>query len=47
MTEQRNPFTPGFGQVPPFMAGRTYAIDNVIDAFQNGPEDPKLNEWAT
>ncbi len=35
MAALNNPFTPGFGQVPPFMAGRRYVIENIEDAFVN------------
>lgn len=44
---QNNPFTPGFGQVPPFMAGRHYVIDNIEAAFENGPGDPNLTTIFT
>lgn len=47
MVAQNNPFTPGFGQVPPFMAGRRYIIDNIRDAFENGPGDPNLTTIFT
>ena len=42
-----NPFTPGFGQVPPFMAGHRYVIENIEDAFVNGPGDPNLTTIFT
>lgn len=42
-----NPFTPGFGQVPPFMAGRRYVIENIEDAFENGSGDPNLTTIFT
>lgn len=47
MTAAKNPFTPGFGQVPPFLAGRSYVVDNVVDAFDNGPGDPNLTTIFT
>ncbi len=31
-----NPFTPVFGKVPPYMAGRQPLIDAVVDAFEHG-----------
>ena len=40
MAAEKNPFTPGFGQVPPFLAGRSYVVQNVVDAFENGTELP-------
>lgn len=43
MAQQRNPFTPTFGVVPPFMAGRDYLIDDVLGALDNGPGDPNLS----
>ena len=47
MAALNNPFTPGFGQVPPFMAGRRYVIENIEDAFVNGPGDPNLTTIFT
>lgn len=41
--EYRNPFTPTFGIVPPFMAGRTYIIDDILRALDRGPGDPNLS----
>lgn len=38
----RNPFTPNFGQVPAQMAGRSFVIDEMRDAFENGLGDPSL-----
>ena len=43
MVQQRNPFTPTFGVVPPFMAGRDYLIGDVLGALDNGPGDPNLS----
>lgn len=43
MPEFRNPFTPTFGAVPPFMAGRTYLIDDILRAFDRGQGDPNLS----
>ena len=43
MGEYRNPFTPTFGMVPPFMAGRTYIIDDILRALDRGPGDPNLS----
>lgn len=42
MTGYRNPFTPTFGMVPPYMAGRTYIIDDILRALDRGPGDPNL-----
>lgn len=39
----KNPFTPTFGIVPPFMAGRTYVIEDILSALDNGPGDPNLS----
>ena len=47
MAAEKNPFTPGFGQVPPFLAGRSYVVQNVVDAFENGPRDPNLTTIFT
>ena len=41
--EYHNPFTPTFGMVPPFMAGRTYIIDDILRALDRGPGDPNLS----
>ncbi len=38
----RNPFTPTFGQIPPFMAGRDFIINDMLAALENGPGDPNL-----
>jgi hypothetical protein len=35
-----NPFTPGFGSVPPVMAGRRQLIDDILQGLANGPGDP-------
>lgn len=43
MDEYRNPFTPTFGMVPPFMAGRTYIIDDILRALDRGLGDPNLS----
>lgn len=47
MAALNNPFTPGFGQVPPFMAGRRYVIESIEDPFVNGPGDPNLTTIFT
>ena len=36
----RNPFTPTFGKVPLYLAGREYLIEELLDALENGPGDP-------
>lgn len=40
--EYRNPFTPTFGIVPPYMAGRAYVIEDILRALDRGPGDPNL-----
>lgn len=43
MTERRNnPFTPTFGQIPPFMAGRTDIVRDIVRAFEQGAGNPNL-----
>lgn len=37
-----NPFTPTFGIIPPFMAGREELIEELSSAFANGLGDPNL-----
>lgn len=39
----RNPFTPSFGKVPPFMAGRAEIVSDIVQAFENGAGDPNLS----
>lgn len=39
----RNPFTPNFGQVPIYMAGRKFLISEIERAFERGPGDPALS----
>lgn len=39
----RNPFTPTFGSVPPFMAGREHIVRDIVRGFDNGPGDPNLS----
>ncbi|MEE1159451.1 MAG: ATP-binding protein [Atopobiaceae bacterium] len=39
----RNPFTPTFGKVPPYLAGRDEVFSSMRDAFANGPGDPNLS----
>lgn len=38
----QNPFTPTFGMIPPFMAGREGLIEELSSAFANGLGDPNL-----
>lgn len=38
----RNPFTPTFGAIPPYMAGREEIIDELTRALENGPGSPEL-----
>ncbi|HAM14843.1 MAG TPA: ATP-binding protein [Eggerthellaceae bacterium] len=42
-TVKPNPFTPTFGKVPPYLAGREEIIDEMAQAFTNGPGDPNLS----
>lgn len=42
MYRQNNPFTPMFGRVPAYMAGREQIIDDMVMAFENGDSDPNL-----
>ncbi len=37
-----NPFTPGFGQIPPFLAGREYMVRDISHALQSSGHDPNL-----
>lgn len=39
---QTNPFTPVFGKVPPFMAGRERIIDDMTAAFSSNGNSPDL-----
>lgn len=39
---QKNPFTPVFGKMPAYMAGREQIIDDMVDAFESGNSDPNL-----
>ena len=39
----RNPFTPSFGKVPPYMAGRADIVADILQAFDNGAGDPNLS----
>lgn len=38
-----NPFTPTFGLIPPFMAGRESLMEEISAAFTNGLGDPNLS----
>lgn len=38
-----NPFTPSFGSVPPYMAGRKALLDDMRRAFGRGQGDPNLS----
>lgn len=40
---QPNPFTPTFGMVPHFLAGRREIVGDMSRAFVNGPGDPNLS----
>ena len=37
---QGNPFTPNFGQIPRYIAGRDQVINEVLYAFEHAPYDP-------
>lgn len=39
----RNPFTPNFGQVPLYLAGRDFLISEITDAFESGLGHPSLS----
>lgn len=41
--EATNPFTPTFGMVPPFMAGRNGLLEEMSKAFRDGPGNPNLS----
>ena len=41
-SDMSNPFTPTFGKVPAYLAGREYLEAEMLDAFDNGPGDPNL-----
>lgn len=41
--EMKNPFTPNFGQVPLYMAGRKFLIGEIERALENGLGDPALS----
>lgn len=43
----KNPFTPSFGSVPPFMAGREQILKDIENGFDNGPGDPNLSTIFT
>ena len=38
-----NPFTPTFGIVPPYLAGRKQILEDMDKAFDNWPGDPNLS----
>ena len=39
---QMNPFTPMFGKVPAYMAGRELIIENMVQAFDVAGSNPDL-----
>lgn len=43
MNRDRNPFTPTFGMVPPYMAGRDRLLREMAQAFEDGPGNPNLS----
>lgn len=38
----QNPFTPIFGRIPPFMAGREHLLNDIESAFDTDGSDPNL-----
>lgn len=42
-TSTVNPFTPVFGKIPSYMAGREQIIEDMLLAFDNGAGDPNLS----
>ena len=38
-----SPFTPGFGSVPPHLAGREGLLEDMRRAFERGKGDPNLS----
>jgi len=42
MARRRNPFTPTFGIVPTYLAGRDALLDNMAAAFEDGVGNPDL-----
>lgn len=47
MEYAKNPFTPTFGSVPPFLAGREHILRDITRGFINGPGDPNLSTIFT
>lgn len=47
MISLKNPFTPTFGSVPPFLAGREHILKDIERGFINGPGDPNLSTIFT
>ena len=43
----KNPFTPTFGRVPELLAGRREIVEEMAEAFDNGPGDPNLSTSYT
>lgn len=41
--DNSNPFTPSFGKIPPFMAGRTGLVEDMLQAFGGGIGNPNLS----
>ncbi len=41
MEYSKNPFTPTFGSVPPFLAGREHILRDINRGFINGTGDPQ------
>lgn len=47
MEYSKNPFTPTFGSIPPFLAGREHILRDINRGFINGPGDPNLSTIFT
>ena len=47
MEYSKNPFTPTFGSVPPFLAGREHILRDINRGFINGTGDPNLSTIVT
>ncbi len=43
MPYEENPFTPTFGEVPAYMAGRAQLIGDMITAFERSGRSPDLS----
>ncbi len=41
-----NPFTPGYGQQPPYLAGRADLVDQAIRGLRRGPGSPAYHQFV-